>query len=60
MAAFLPAMANAIEDAIGVRVKNLPLSPETVYAAIQEARKAARQAQPQSAAPTPAAPVQSD
>jgi 4-hydroxybenzoyl-CoA reductase subunit alpha len=46
LAAFLPALANAIEDAIGVRIKNLPLSPEKVYAAIQQARKARPVAQP--------------
>ncbi|MBI3992454.1 MAG: 4-hydroxybenzoyl-CoA reductase subunit alpha [Candidatus Lambdaproteobacteria bacterium] len=40
LAAFLPALANAIHDAIGVRVKDLPLSPEKVHAAIQQARKA--------------------
>ena len=39
LAAFLPALANAIEDAVGVRIKELPLSPERVYAAIQAARK---------------------
>ena len=50
LAGFLPALANAIEDAIGVRIRDLPLSPEKVYAAIQEARKGARPAQP---IPTP-------
>ncbi|MCH8882834.1 MAG: 4-hydroxybenzoyl-CoA reductase subunit alpha [SAR324 cluster bacterium] len=50
LAAFLPALANAIEDAIGVRVKDLPMSPEKVYAAIQQARKARAQ---QAAAPIP-------
>ena len=51
LAAFLPALANAIEDAIGVRVLDLPLSPENVYAAIQEAKKTMRAAVPQ---PVPA------
>ena len=46
LAAFLPALANAIEDAIGVRIKNLPLSPENVYAAIQAAKKARKAVQP--------------
>ena len=50
LAAFLPALANAIEDAIGVRVKDLPMSPEKVYAAIQAARKAQAK---QAAAPIP-------
>jgi len=39
LGSFLPAMANAIEDAIGVRVLDLPLSPENVHAAIEQARK---------------------
>ena len=46
LAGFLPAMANAIEDAIGIRITDLPLSPEKVYAAIQQARKAQATAQP--------------
>ena len=33
------AIANAIEDAIGVRIKELPLTPERVLTAIDEARK---------------------
>jgi 4-hydroxybenzoyl-CoA reductase subunit alpha len=53
LAAFLPALANAVEDAIGVRIKDLPLTPEKVYAAIQEARKAA--AKVGKAAPVPRA-----
>jgi 4-hydroxybenzoyl-CoA reductase subunit alpha len=52
LAAFLPALANAIEDAIGVRVKDLPLSPENVYAAIQTAKKERKTAKP---VPIPAA-----
>ncbi|MCZ6748588.1 MAG: 4-hydroxybenzoyl-CoA reductase subunit alpha [SAR324 cluster bacterium] len=50
LASFLPALANAIEDAIGVRIRDLPLSPENVHAAIQQARKAKAQA---AAAATP-------
>ena len=50
LASFLPALANAIEDAVGVRINDLPLSPEKVYAAIQAARKAQK-----AAAPTPTA-----
>ena len=46
LGAFLPALANAIEDAIGVRIKDLPLSPENVYAAIQAAKKARQSPQP--------------
>jgi 4-hydroxybenzoyl-CoA reductase subunit alpha len=46
LASFLPALANAIEDAIGVRIKDLPLSPEKVFAAIQQAKKAHKAAKP--------------
>jgi CO/xanthine dehydrogenase Mo-binding subunit len=31
-----PAIANAIEDAVGVRVTSLPLDPETLYRAIRQ------------------------
>jgi xanthine dehydrogenase molybdenum-binding subunit len=31
------AIANAIEDAIGVRIRELPLTPERVLAAIDDA-----------------------
>ena len=30
-----PAVANAIDDAVGVRLTSLPLNPETVYRAIR-------------------------
>jgi CO/xanthine dehydrogenase Mo-binding subunit len=30
-----PAIANAIDDAVGVRITTLPLNPETVYRAIR-------------------------
>ena len=43
LAAFLPAMANAIHDAIGVRITDLPLSPERVLAAIETEREKRRQ-----------------
>ena len=55
LAAFLPALANAIEDAIGIRITDLPLSPEKVFAAIQQARKAQAKAQAQVAVPPMAA-----
>ncbi|MBI4444867.1 MAG: xanthine dehydrogenase family protein molybdopterin-binding subunit [Acidobacteria bacterium] len=32
-----PAIANAIEDAVGVRIKDLPITPEKVLRALQEA-----------------------
>ena len=31
-----PAIANAIEDAVGVRIKDLPITAEKVYAALRE------------------------
>jgi putative selenate reductase molybdopterin-binding subunit len=31
-----PAIANAIEDAIGVRIRDLPLSAERVYRALRK------------------------
>ncbi|MFU8769331.1 MAG: molybdopterin cofactor-binding domain-containing protein, partial [Desulfotignum sp.] len=34
-----PAVANAIYNAVGVRVKDLPITPEKVLAAIQEQSK---------------------
>ncbi|HEX7927058.1 MAG TPA: molybdopterin cofactor-binding domain-containing protein, partial [bacterium] len=49
LASFLPALANAVEDAIGVRVTDLPLTPEKVHAAIVAHRKALQKA----AAPKP-------
>jgi hypothetical protein len=33
-----PAIANAICDALGVRIKDLPISPERVLAALKERR----------------------
>ena len=36
----IPAIANAIYDAVGVRVDVLPFSPPRVWKAIQEARAA--------------------
>ncbi len=35
-----PAIANAIEDAVGVRIRDLPITAEKVYAALQSGRKA--------------------
>ncbi|MGE5218096.1 MAG: xanthine dehydrogenase family protein molybdopterin-binding subunit [Chloroflexota bacterium] len=34
-----PAIANAIEDAVGVRIKDLPITAEKVYAALRAASK---------------------
>jgi carbon-monoxide dehydrogenase large subunit len=36
-----PAIANAVEDAVGVRIKELPLTPERVFRALQEAARRA-------------------
>ena len=35
----IPAILNAVSDAVGVRIQELPLTPERVYRAIQEARE---------------------
>ena len=32
-----PAIANAIHDAVGVRIQSLPLTPEVVYRALRAA-----------------------
>jgi len=34
-----PAIANAIEDAVGVRIKDLPITPEKVFLALQQKRE---------------------
>jgi len=31
-----PAIANAVHDAVGVRIRELPLNPEAVFMALQE------------------------
>jgi CO/xanthine dehydrogenase Mo-binding subunit len=31
-----PAIANAIEDAVGIRIRTLPITPEKVYRALRE------------------------
>lgn len=41
LAATIPAVANAIYDAVGVRINTLPITPEKVLAAIQEKRRKA-------------------
>ncbi len=42
----IPAIANAIHDAVGVRVDRLPFSPPRVWRALEEARRAGRLAKP--------------
>jgi 4-hydroxybenzoyl-CoA reductase subunit alpha len=40
LAAFLPALTNAIADAIGVRFNDLPVTPDRVFAVIEKRRRA--------------------
>jgi 4-hydroxybenzoyl-CoA reductase subunit alpha len=40
LAAFLPALTNAIADAIGVRFTSLPVTPDRVFEAIEKRRRA--------------------
>jgi len=40
LAAFLPALTNAIADATGLRFNNLPVTPDRVFAAIEKRRRA--------------------
>jgi 4-hydroxybenzoyl-CoA reductase subunit alpha len=40
LAAFLPALTNAIADAIGIRFNTLPVTPDRVYAAIEKRNRA--------------------
>lgn len=39
LAAFLPALTNAIADAIGIRFNDLPVTPDRVFAAIEKSRR---------------------
>jgi 4-hydroxybenzoyl-CoA reductase subunit alpha len=39
LAAFLPALTNAIADAIGVRFNNLPVTPDRVFEALEKRRR---------------------
>jgi 4-hydroxybenzoyl-CoA reductase subunit alpha len=40
LAAFLPALTNAIADAIGVRFNDLPVTPDRVFGALERRRRA--------------------
>ncbi|HKF11552.1 MAG TPA: 4-hydroxybenzoyl-CoA reductase subunit alpha [Xanthobacteraceae bacterium] len=40
LAAFLPALTNAIADAIGMRFNTLPVTPDRVFAALEKRRRA--------------------
>jgi 4-hydroxybenzoyl-CoA reductase subunit alpha len=42
LAATIPALANAIYDAVGVRINEIPITPEKILAALQEKEKRAR------------------
>jgi 4-hydroxybenzoyl-CoA reductase subunit alpha len=42
LAAFLPALTNAIADAIGIRFNDLPVTPDRVFAAIEKHNRARR------------------
>jgi 4-hydroxybenzoyl-CoA reductase subunit alpha len=42
LAAFLPALTNAIADAIGVRFNDLPVTPDRVFAALEKRDRAKR------------------
>jgi 4-hydroxybenzoyl-CoA reductase subunit alpha len=44
LAAFLPALANAVADAVGVRFNNLPITPDRVFAALEKRRRASAKA----------------
>jgi 4-hydroxybenzoyl-CoA reductase subunit alpha len=41
LAAFLPALTNAIADATGLRFNDLPVTPDRVFAAIEKRQRAA-------------------
>jgi len=40
LAAFLPALTNAIADAIGIRFNDLPVTPDRVFTALEKRRRA--------------------
>jgi 4-hydroxybenzoyl-CoA reductase subunit alpha len=40
LAAFLPALTNAIADAVGIRFNDLPVTPDRVFEAIEKRRRA--------------------
>ncbi|HET7022940.1 MAG TPA: 4-hydroxybenzoyl-CoA reductase subunit alpha [Xanthobacteraceae bacterium] len=42
LAAFLPALTNAIADAIGLRCNTLPVTPDRVFAALEKQRRAGK------------------
>jgi 4-hydroxybenzoyl-CoA reductase subunit alpha len=44
LAAFLPALTNAIADAIGIRFNDLPVTPDRVFEAIEKRKRALEKA----------------
>jgi 4-hydroxybenzoyl-CoA reductase subunit alpha len=44
LAAFLPALTNAIADAIGIRFNNLPVTPDRVFEAIEKRKRTVEKA----------------
>ncbi len=46
LAAFLPALTNAIADAVGVRFNDLPVTPDRVFAALERRRRASNGMRP--------------
>ena len=44
LAGFLPALTSAVADAIGLRVTELPVTPDRVYGALEKMRRARRSA----------------
>jgi hypothetical protein len=49
LAAFLPALTNAIADAVGVRFNDLPVTPDRVFAALEKRRRVTAVAKKESA-----------
>lgn len=47
LAPVLPAVANAVYDAVGVRLRELPMTPDRVLKALDKARKQAAKPQPE-------------
>jgi 4-hydroxybenzoyl-CoA reductase alpha subunit len=46
LAPILPAVANAVYDAVGLRIRRLPLSPDVVLAAIEKKQREDQRAEP--------------
>jgi 4-hydroxybenzoyl-CoA reductase subunit alpha len=46
LAATIPAIANAIYDAIGVRINSIPITPEKILSALREKQKATAEKEP--------------